>query len=80
MDRYDAQGTFYKAETKPVKEGFGILNDGLRVCPPNYAEAYPEPVNFKEKAMVCCPEMTVWDAKRAICVGQPFSNIVEPAN
>lgn len=79
MAYYDAQGNFFSSAQKPeglsLKEPFGILNDGLRVCPPHYTEAYPEG-NFKEYTkMNCCPELTVYDVKQDKCVGEVYNTL-----
>lgn len=75
MAYYDAQGNFHSEQKQEIKEPFGILSDGLRVCPPNYTEVYPEG-NFKEyQKMTCCPELTVYDVKQDKCVGEVYNTL-----
>lgn len=69
---FDIHGHFYCSNYHFIIEHFGILNDGLRVCPPHFTEAYVAG-NFQEYSKIrCCPELTTWDQLLLKCVSEPF--------
>lgn len=68
---YNTQGEYVSLEPlkiqQSLKEEFGILIDGSRICPPHYHEYYESESMRQTDKVVCCPEFTRYDANMRQC-------------